>query len=109
MRTAMLAAAWQLRCRRAATSQQFCPRDVAQAFVADICKLVHADWQCVSSNITSIAGTHQSWFKGRRTDMSVVEFEIKWCGGGVVAVVTQSTNGPVLEFCLDEALDAFDT
>jgi len=52
-----------------------------------------------------MAGTHSSWFPGREPELDVVQFETRWCGGGVIAHVVHGASGqsPSMEFRLAEA------
>jgi len=87
LRVAMLAAAWSWRLRRAATGEQFGPSHIVFSWVADVRRLVMADWQVATSSCTEMAGAHRSWFPGREPQLDLVAFESRWCGGGVVAHV----------------------
>ena len=85
--------------------EPFRPAQVVDACIADVRRLVLADWQVASGRCTDMAGTHSSWFPGRRPDLDVVQFETRWCGGGVIAHVTHRASGqtPSMEFRLEEA------
>jgi hypothetical protein len=102
LRTALLASAWSLHQRRAATGEHFTPREVGECFVGDVRRLVWADWQRVVSDVAEMEGTHRSWFPGRDPRMTVVEFETFWCPSSVVAHVyhPQGSSTPVLDFRL---------
>lgn len=102
LRVAMLNSAWELRTRRAVTGRQFGSEEVIAAFVEVIRGMARADWQRVVSNITNMTGTHRSWFPGLDPAISVVEFERRWCGGGVIAYVAPARAGgqPTLELRL---------
>ena len=104
LRVSMLAAAWALRTRRAAGGREFQPDRVVKGFVADIRRIIHAEWQVVTSRCTQMVGTHRSWFPGRQPIMDVAEFEMRWCGGGVLAHVVQGPGAgdPTLEYRLDD-------
>jgi hypothetical protein len=101
----MLAAAWSWRLRRAASGEQFGPGHVVSSWVANVRRLVMADWQVATSTCTDMAGAHRSWFPGREPDLDLAGFEARWCGGGVVAHVARGAPGspPRLDFTLDEA------
>ena len=73
--------------------------------VADIRRLVLADWQVVCGPCTDMAGTHSSWFPGRAPALDRAQFEARWCAGGVIAHVRQGTGGgrDALEFRLEAA------
>jgi hypothetical protein len=101
---ALLAAAWQLRTRREAAGEQFTAADVCAAFVEDVGCVVHADWQRVKDSVTDMAGAHASWFPRGRKEMSVVDFEVAWCAGGVIAHVTHGGSQPTMAFWLDGEL-----
>ena len=107
LRTALLAAAWGLRCRREASGHQHSAADVVAAFVEDVRRLVVADWHRVVSHITEMAGTHASWFPRRNEVMTVMDFEIAWCTGSVIAHVTHGAGRPTLEFWLDREAEGF--
>ena len=104
LRVAMLAAAWSWRLRRAASGEQFGPDHVVSLWVADVRRLVMADWQVATSVCTELAGAHRSWFPGREPELDMVTFETRWCGGGVIAHVAHAPAGqpPRLEFRLEE-------
>ena len=106
LRTSLLAATWGLHRRRTATGEQFTAREVVEACVEDVRRLVLADWQGVVSDITVMEGTHRSWFPGRHARRSLMEFETFWCPGSVIAHVShpQGTVVPALDFRL-KALD----
>jgi hypothetical protein len=104
LRVALLAAAWQLRTRREAAGEQFTAADVCAAFVEDVGCVVHADWQRVKDSVTDMAGAHASWFPRGRKEMSVVDFEVAWCAGGVIAHVTHGGSQPTMAFWLDGEL-----
>ena len=108
LRVAMLAAAWSWRLRRAASGEQFGPRHIVFSWVADVRRLVMADWQVATSSCTEMAGAHRSWFPGREPHLDLADFELRWCGGGVVAHVAQGAAGqpPRLEFRLGDAAEA---
>lgn len=91
--------------RRVTLGEAFGPSQVVDACVADVRRLVLADWQAALGSCTDMAGTHSSWFPGRPPDMDVVQFEARWCGGGVIAHVVHRPGGrqPALEFRLEEA------
>ena len=91
----LLSAAWTLRCRRCSSGRQFGPADVAAAFVADVRRLVRADWQRVVADVIAVAGTDPSWFRGRKPGLSPEEFEARWCAGGVIARCVPSAPGAV--------------
>jgi hypothetical protein len=105
LRVSMLAAAWTLRTRRRATGEQFLPSQVVDACTADVRRLVYADWQLATSQCTAMSGTHSSWFPGHQPSMDGVEFERRWCVGGVIAHVSPGADGqpPVVEFRLGDA------
>ena len=98
----MLAAVWSLRTGRVATGETFTPDQTVEECIADVRRLVFADWQVATTTCTDMAGTHSSWFPGRPPTMDVVEFETRWCTGGVIAHVTQGAHGrgPSMEFRL---------
>jgi hypothetical protein len=100
----MLAAAWSWRQRRVASGVQFGPGDVVSSCVADVRRLVQADWQVATSSCVAMAGAHRSWFPGREPSMDLATFEARWCSGGVVAHVEHGAAGspPRLEFRLEE-------
>ena len=102
LRVAMLSAAWSWRLRRAASGEQFAPGQIISTCIADIRRLVRADWETVVSSCTDMAGTHRSWFPGREPWLAVEEFEKRWCGGGVIASVVRGAAGqkPRMEFRL---------
>jgi hypothetical protein len=104
----MLAAAWSWRLRRAADGEQFGPGHIVSSWVADVRRLVLADWQVATSSCTEMAGAHRSWFPGREPQLDLLAFESRWCGGGVVAHVAHGTAGrpPRLEFRLADAAEA---
>ena len=100
----MLSSAWALRCRRAAWGVQFSPADVAAACVEDLRAVVRADWQRATSDICRMDGVSSRLFpRGRAPTLgSVADFEVKWCGGGVVAYVAHRLGqSPVLELRLE--------
>ncbi len=105
LRVSLLASAWGLRVRRVSLGEPFSPSQVVAACVADVRRLVLADWQVALGRCTEMAGTHSSWFPGRPPDLDVVQFEARWCSGGVVAHVVHRPGGrgPALEFRLEEA------
>jgi len=105
LRVSLLAAAWKLRTRRMASGEAFGPSAVVDDCVADIRRLVLADWQVVSGPCTDMAGTHSSWFPGRTPAMDRAEFEARWCAGGVIAHVRQGPGGrgDIVEFRLEAA------
>ena len=105
LRVSLLAAAWRLRTRRAATGEAFTPAHVVDDCVADIRRLVLADWQVVCGPCTDMAGTHSSWFPGRAPALDRAGFEARWCAGGVIAHVCQGTSGgrDTVEFRLEAA------
>jgi hypothetical protein len=86
MRLAVLAAAWRLRCRRCALGQQFSAADVVDAALADLGRLVRAEF-CATSDVVAVAGTSPAWFPRRRPPAPVEAFRDKWCRGGVLAVL----------------------
>lgn len=100
LRVAVLSAAWALRCRREARGSQFSPGDVAAACVVDLRAVVRADWQRATSDVTRMAGAGSRLFPrrrggtGRAAPTSVAAFEVKWCGGGVVAYVAHRQGLP---------------
>lgn len=104
LRISLLASAWSLRMRRVTMGEPFGPSQVVDACVADVRRLVLADWQVASGRCTNMAGTHSSWFPGREPELDVVQFETRWCGGGVIAHVTHGAGGqsPSMEFRLEE-------
>ena len=108
LRVAMLAAAWSWRQRRVASGVQFGPGDVVSSCVADVRRLVQADWQVATSSCVAMAGAHRSWFPGRERSLDLAAFEARWCGGGVVAHVEHGAAGssPRLEFRLEEVVAA---
>lgn len=107
LRIAVLSAAWTLRCRRAARGTQFAPADVAAACVEDLRAVVGAEWQRATSDVRSLDGVSSRLFPRRRAAAAagaaaVVEFELAWCGGGVVAYVNHRRGrAPALEFRLE--------
>ena len=105
LRISLLASIWSLRMRRVTLGEPFSTSTVVDACVADVRRLVLADWQAALGSCTDMAGTHSSWFPGRPPDMDVVQFEARWCGGGVIAHVVHRPGGrgPALEFRLEEA------
>lgn len=105
LRISLLASAWGLRMRRVTVGEPFGPAHVVAACVADVRRLVMADWQVALGGYTEMAGAHSSWFPGRPPDLDVVQFEARWCGGGVIAHVVHGpgSRGPALEFRLVEA------
>jgi hypothetical protein len=105
LRVSLLAAAWKLRTRRLTSGEAFRPSDVVDGGVADIRRLVLADWQLASGPCTDMAGTHGSWFPGRAPAMDRAEFEARWCASGVIAHVRQGTagHGDTMEFRLEAA------
>ena len=105
LRVAMISAAWDRRMEREARGTQFGPADVAAAFVATVRRMVRADWQRATSDVTDMAGTHRSWFpcaEQRAAEYGVVAFEVEWCAAGVLAHVVHGTPGqrPRLEMRL---------
>ena len=92
LRLAVLWAAWELRCRRLATGQQFAAADVVDAVVDRVERLVRADWQRVGSDLREVAGTSPSWFPHRGAPPSEGEFEERWCAGGVIAALVPVAN-----------------
>ena len=104
-RVAVLAAAWQLRCRREAWGVQFTPAELAAAAVEDLRRIVVADWLRASTDLTrAMEGVSPTWFPRQPSSAArfgVVEFETKWCEGSVVAYVRHCQGRrPVLEFRL---------
>ena len=105
LRVAMMSAAWDRRMEREARGTQFGPADVAAAFVATARRMVRADWQRATSDVTDMAGTHRSWFPNaeqRAAEYDVVAFEMEWCAAGVLAHVVHGGPGerPRLEIRL---------
>ena len=100
LRIALLSAAWALRCRRASRGTQFSPAEVVAACVEDLRAVVRADWQRATADITRLDGVSSRLFAGRReghvgaAPHSVAAFEVKWCGGGVVAYVARWPGRP---------------
>lgn len=87
LRLAVLCAAWELRCRRQATGQQFVAADVVDAAVDRVERLVRADWQRVGADLREVAGTSPSWFPQRGAPPTEGAFEERWCRGGVIAAL----------------------
>jgi hypothetical protein len=87
LRLAVLWAAWELRCRRQATGQQFEAADAVDAAVDRVERLVRADWQRVGSDLREVAGTSPSWFPQRGAPPTEGVFQQRWCAGGVIAAL----------------------
>jgi hypothetical protein len=105
VRTVLLAAAWDLRCMRDKTGEQFDAAAVARACADAVHRLVRADWARVGNReLTASAGVCPSWFpRSRRAHMEWEEFQAAWCEGGIVAHAALSApGGPCpLHFLLD--------
>jgi hypothetical protein len=84
MRLAVLAAAWRLRCRRCAVGQPFSAADVVDAALADLGRLLRAEF-FATSDVVAVAGTSPEWFPRRRPPVPLAVFRAKWCRGGVLA------------------------
>ena len=105
LRIAMLTTAWHLRLERTAGGTQFTPVELAAGFTAAVHRLVRAAWRRATSDVTDMAGAHQSWFPAadrRRAEYDVVAFETEWCAAGVLAHVVHGGRGerPRLELRL---------
>ena len=106
LRLAVLSAAWSLRCRRAAWGTQFTAAEVAAACVKDLHAIMAADWRRATTDIRHTAGAAPYLFPRHRgragaAPNSAVAFEIKWCGGGVLAHVShRQGRRPSLEIRL---------
>jgi hypothetical protein len=105
MRIAVLAAAWRLRCRRAAWDLQLTPTDVATAAIADLRAIAHADWARATSSSDGLRlggispRVLNRRHRGALGPASVADFELKWRGGGVVAYVAhRQGRRPTMEF-----------
>jgi hypothetical protein len=82
--------------QRVARGTPFGPADVAAGFVAAVRRLVRADWQRATSDVTDIAGAHRSWFPNaeqRAAQYGLVAFEVEWCAAGVLAHVVHGQQG----------------
>lgn len=96
LRVAMLSAAWDRRMMRVVRGTQFGPADVATTFVASVRRLVRADWQRATSDVTDLPGAHRSWFPNaeqRAAQYGLVAFEMEWCAAGVLAHVVHGPGG----------------
>ena len=106
LRLATLSAAWTLRCSRAAWGTQFTAADVAAACVRDLRAVIAADWRRATSDIRRQDGAGPHLFPRNRGRAGaapdcVVAFEIKWCGGGVLAHVShRQGNSPTMHIRL---------
>lgn len=105
LRTALLCAVWQLRCRRVAWGTQFVPADAVAACVEDLRRTLLADWRRATADITRMDGVSSRLFprRGRLAEaFGVGEFEAKWCGGGAVAYVAHRRGQrPAVEIRLE--------
>jgi len=100
LRIAVLSAAWQLRCRRAAWGVQFSPAEVVAACVVDLRHIIAADWQRATSNVARAVGARPP--RGE-PEFDVAAFVSMWCSNGVFARVScRQGAGPAMEFCLGE-------
>jgi hypothetical protein len=105
LRIAVLAAAWRLRCRRAAWDSQFTPTDVAKAAIADLRTIARANWARATSpgglRLDGISPRVLNRCRGAAGRATIADFELKWCGGGVVAYVAHRRgHRPAMEFRL---------
>jgi hypothetical protein len=106
----MLAAAWEMRMERTTRGTQFAPHALAARFVAAVRRMVRADWQRATADVTDMTGTHRSWFPAadrRRAAYDMAAFEVEWCAGGVLAHVVHGPPGqrPRLEIRLDAPVE----
>ena len=105
LRTALLCAVWQLRCRRVAWGTQFAPADAVAACIEDLRRTLLADWRRATADITRMDGVSSRLFprRGRLAEaFGVGEFEAKWCSGGAVAYVAHRRGQrPAVEIRLE--------
>ncbi|KIY99362.1 hypothetical protein MNEG_8596 [Monoraphidium neglectum] len=90
LRLAVLEAAWRLPCRRQVTGQQFAAADVVDDVINGVERAVRVDWHSAKSDAPELGGASTSWFPGRGQPLSLSGFELRWCGGGVVARVVHA-------------------
>ena len=111
LRLAVLSAAWTLRCRRAARGTQFAAAEVAAACVEDLRAVMAADWRRATSDVRRMPGAGPHLFprhhgRAGAAPGSVIDFEIKWCGGGVLAHVShRQGQRPALDIRLRSPSD----
>jgi hypothetical protein len=49
-------------------------------------RAMHANWHSTQSDAPELGGASPSWFPGwGQQPLSLSRFELRWCGGGVVA------------------------
>jgi hypothetical protein len=102
LRIAVLAAAWRLRCRRAAWDSQFTPTDVVKAAIADLRTIARADWVRATSpgglRLDGVSPRVLNRCRGAAGRATIADFELKWCGGGFLLVPQRLARAPRLPY-----------
>ena len=98
LRLTALEAIWRLRCRRAATGQQFAATDVMVATVTGLSRVLRSEFHAAAgppaTGVAAVAGTCPSWFPRRNPRASLEVFQAKWCRGGWMAAAGRAAAPP---------------